>query len=184
MIGVELDHVNRMNLVGLQKGPWSIHQEIPAFLSLSLFMCMSKMYMPSMPNGTDNNMKSMMQMSFYWGTDAIVLFPRWPDNSVGMYILAIIFVFLLAMAIEVLSNQPLIKPGTSPLLGGLIQAIVHFFRISFVYMVMLAVMSFNGGIFIAAVVGHTLGFFIAKSRALALANREEDKGSSSVRNNV
>ncbi|XP_068486369.1 copper transporter 6-like [Phaseolus vulgaris] len=140
--------------------------------------------MPSMPNGTDNNMKSMMQMSFYWGTDATVLFSGWPHNNVGMYILAVIFVFLLAMAIEVLSNQPLIKPGTSPLLGGLIQAIVHFFRISFVYMVMLAVMSFNGGIFIAAVVGHTLGFFIAKSRALALANREEDKGSSSVRNNV
>jgi len=141
--------------------------------------------MGSMVNGTYNMKSMMMQMSFYWGKDAIVLFPGWPDTSVGMYILAIIFVILLAMAIEVLSNQPLVKPGTSPLLGGLVQAIVHFFRISFVYMVMLAVMSFNGGIFIAAVVGHTLGFFIAKSRALALASKEEeDKGSSSVRNNV
>lgn len=144
-------------------------------------------YMPLMPNGTSNtqsSMQSMMQMSFYWGKDATVLFHGWPGKSVGMYILAIVFVFLLAMAIEVLSNQPLIKPGTSPLVGGLMQAFVQFFRISFVYMVMLAVMSFNGGIFIAAVVGHTLGFFIAKSRALALVNKEEDKGSSSVRNNV
>ncbi|CAJ1802157.1 unnamed protein product [Sphenostylis stenocarpa] len=139
--------------------------------------------MPSV-NGTTDNMPRMMQMSFYWGTDAIVLFRGWPDHVVGMYILAILFVFLLAMATEVLSNQPLIKPGTSPFVGGLIQSIVHLFRISFVYMVMLAVMSFNGGIFIAAVFGHTLGFFIAKFRALALANKEDDKRASSVRNNV
>ncbi|WVZ04971.1 hypothetical protein V8G54_018317 [Vigna mungo] len=140
--------------------------------------------MPLMPNGTSDMQCCMMQMSFYWGKEATVLFRGWPGNSVGMYILAIILVFFLTMAVEVLSNQPLIKPGTSPLVGGLMQAFVQFFRISFVYMVMLAVMSFNGGIFISAVAGHTLGFFIAKFRALALVNKEEDKGPSSVRNNV
>ncbi|RDX71455.1 Copper transporter 3, partial [Mucuna pruriens] len=143
------------------------------------------MYMPtgedmSKSNGTNN---MMMQMSFYWGKDAIVIFPDWPNHNIGMYILAILFVFFLAVASEVLSNQPLIKPGTSPLVGGLIQATFHLFRVSFTYLLMLAVMSFNAGIFIAAVLGHSLGFFIAKSRALAIVNREH-KGSSSITNDV
>ncbi|XP_061376371.1 copper transporter 6-like [Gastrolobium bilobum] len=133
-----------------------------------------------MPYGNNNMMMMMtkMHMSLYWGKDAIVLFPGWPNQSVGMYILAILFVFFLAMIAEVMSNQPIIKRGTSPIIGGLIQAIFYVFRISFLYLVMLAVMSFNLGIFIAAVAGHTLGFFIAKYRALASANREQQHGSS------
>ncbi|KAJ1376331.1 Ctr copper transporter [Sesbania bispinosa] len=119
-----------------------------------------------------------MHMNLYWGKDAIVLFSGWPNHSVAMYILAILFVFFLAMFAEVLSNQPTIKRGTNPIKGGLAQATIFFFRISFLYLVMLAVMSFNLGIFIAAVAGHTLGFFFAKSRALAIANRSEQRGSS------
>ncbi|TKY45367.1 Copper transporter 6 [Spatholobus suberectus] len=124
-----------------------------------------------MSHGTDNSMK--MHMSLYWGKDAIVLFSGWPKHSVGHYILAILFVFFLAMIAELLSNQPSIKRGTNPIVGGLTQATFFVFRISFLYLVMLAVMSFNLGVFIAAVAGHTLGFFFAKSRALALANREQ-----------
>ncbi|KAK7256816.1 hypothetical protein RIF29_30332 [Crotalaria pallida] len=127
-----------------------------------------------MSNSTSNNMMMQMQMSFYWGRDAIVLFSGWPNHSVGMYILAILFVFFLAMTAEALSNQPVIKHRTtSPITGGLILASVYFFRICFIYMVMLSVMSFNLGIFIAAVAGHSLGFFITKARALAIANRED-----------
>ena len=129
-----------------------------------------------MPDG-NNNMMMNMQMSFYWGKDAIVLFSGWPKNSLGMYILAIVFVFFLAMAAEVLSNKPALRRGTNPVTGGLIQAAVYAFRISFIYLVMLAVMSFNVGIFIAAVAGNTVGFFVAKSRALAVANRDESGSS-------
>lgn len=129
------------------------------------------------PNGTTTMMMNM-QMSFYWGRKATVLFSGWPNNNLGMYILAILFVFFLAMAAEVLSNQPPIKRGTNPLIGGLIQSSVHFFRIVFIYLLMLAVMSFNVGIFIAAVLGHTLGFFVARSRAIAVANGEDERSSS------
>lgn len=130
-----------------------------------------------MANGT-TNMIMNMQMSFYWGKNAVVLFSGWPNNSLGMYILAILFVFFLALAAEVLSNQPPIKRGTNPLKGGLIQSGVYFFRIGFIYLLMLAVMSFNVGIFIAAVLGHSLGFFVARSRAIAVANAEDQRSSS------
>ncbi|KAL2337900.1 hypothetical protein Fmac_012346 [Flemingia macrophylla] len=125
--------------------------------------------------GTHNSMK--MHMSLYWGKDAIVLFSGWPKHSVGHYILAILVVFFLAVIAEVISNKPSIKPGTNPIVGGFTQAMLYVFRISFLYLIMLAVMSFNLGIFIAAVAGHTLGFFITKFRALSLANREQQASS-------
>ncbi|CAJ2670613.1 copper transporter 6-like protein [Trifolium pratense] len=127
-----------------------------------------------MSNGTTNMMMNM-QMSFYWGRKATVLFSGWPNNNLGMYILAILFVFFLAMTAEILSNQPPIKRGTNPLVGGLIQSCVHFFRIGFIYLLMLAVMSFNVGIFFAAVFGHTLGFFVTRSRAIYVANGEDQR---------
>ncbi|CAL5210946.1 unnamed protein product [Lathyrus oleraceus] len=117
--------------------------------------------------------KMQMHMTLYWGKDAIVLFPGWPNESVGMYILAFCFVFFLALVVEFLPNKPTIKQGTNHIKGGLIQATIYFFRISFLYLVMLAVMSFNIGIFIAAVAGHTLGFFLVKSHAISAANKEQ-----------
>ncbi|XVF76724.1 hypothetical protein PTKIN_Ptkin13bG0289500 [Pterospermum kingtungense] len=113
-------------------------------------------------------MKSMdMHMSFYWGKDATILFSGWPESNSGMYVLAFFFVLLLGAAIEVLSMLPAIKPGTRPVLGALTQASVYAVRMCFAYMVMLSVMSYNLGIFIAAIAGHAIGFFIVKFRALA-----------------
>lgn len=126
--------------------------------------------------------KMKMHMSLYWGKDAIVLFSGWPNHNIGMYILAMLFVFFLAMFAELMSYKPnFIKRGaiTSPIKGSLIHATIYAFRIGFLYLVMLAVMSFNLGIFIAAVAGHTLGFFLVKYRAIAVANREQNHHGSS-----
>ncbi|KAF5471596.1 hypothetical protein F2P56_008375 [Juglans regia] len=137
----------------------------------------------TMPNGGMSN-HMMMHMSFYWGKDAIVLFSGWPNQNLGMYVLALFFVFLLALAIEVLSILPAVKPGTKPIMGGLAQATVYAFRMGLAYLVMLSVMSFNLGIFIAAVAGHALGFFIIKTRAIAIAKPAENISSTSIMSKV
>ncbi|WCJ20417.1 copper transporter 2 [Euphorbia peplus] len=126
--------------------------------------------MPGMTNMTNNtggmppHHKMMMHMTFYWGKEALILFKRWPGDRSGMYFLSLIVVFVLAFFVEFLSHSQIIKSGSSNLSAGVIQTLMHFIRVGLAYMVMLAVMSFNVGVFLVAVVGHTLGFLIFGSR--------------------
>ncbi|KAF8396821.1 hypothetical protein HHK36_018454 [Tetracentron sinense] len=115
------------------------------------------MKMP-MPNGM------MMHMTFFWGKNVEILFPGWPEKNLGMYILALFFVFLLALAVEILSFSHAVKPGSNPTKTGLTQAAIHALRMGLAYLVMLSVMSFNAGIFLVAVAGHAVGSFIIKFR--------------------
>ncbi|KAH7843651.1 hypothetical protein Vadar_019132 [Vaccinium darrowii] len=109
----------------------------------------------------------LMRMAFYWGKHVEFLFPGWPGSSTGMYALGIIFVFGLAVIGEWLSHcSRNIKPGTNRVASGFFQAGIHAVRAGFAYMVILAVMSYNGGVFIAAVVGHAVGFLLFGSRVL------------------
>ncbi|KAE8705647.1 Copper transporter 6 [Hibiscus syriacus] len=108
----------------------------------------------------------MMHMSFFWGKNAEILFSGWPGrHGAGMYALALIFIFLLAFLVEWLSHCRLIKPGSSDnVSAGIKQTLLYGIRIGLAYLVMLAVMSFNGGVFLVAVLGHTLGFLLFGSR--------------------
>ncbi|KAF5193830.1 Copper transporter [Thalictrum thalictroides] len=116
-------------------------------------------------NGTMHH-KMMMHMTFFWGKNAEVLFSGWPGTSVGMYVFALIIVFVLSMLIEWLSHSQFIKnsSSTSHISAGIVQTVMHTIRVGLSYLVMLALMSFNGGIFLMAVAGHSLGFFIFGSR--------------------
>ncbi|KAI3489999.1 hypothetical protein L1887_45914 [Cichorium endivia] len=102
----------------------------------------------------------MMHMAFFWGKNGEILFPGWPGTNSGMYALVLIFVFLLAFLVELLSHSNFGRKGSSPVAVGLVQTLVHTLRAGLAYMVMLAVMSFNGGVFLVAVAGHALGFFV------------------------
>ncbi|KAM7258661.1 hypothetical protein ACFE04_014402 [Oxalis oulophora] len=108
--------------------------------------------------------KMMMHMTFYWGTNSLILFTGWPGESKGMYALALLMVFVFAFFIEFMLHTRFLKKESNNVVAGLIQTCMHILRVGLAYLVMLAVMSFNGGVFIAAVAGHTLGFLFFGSR--------------------
>ncbi|XVF19965.1 hypothetical protein REPUB_Repub11eG0156900 [Reevesia pubescens] len=115
-------------------------------------------------SGMHHHEMMMMHMTFFWGKNAEILFSGWPGTRAGMYALALIFIFLLAFLVEWISHSRLIKPGSSDVSAGLMQTLLHAMRVGLAYLVMLAVMSFNGGVFLVAVAGHTLGFLLFGSR--------------------
>ncbi|KAF3454624.1 hypothetical protein FNV43_RR05072 [Rhamnella rubrinervis] len=127
-------------------------------------------------NGTEgmhDHKMMMMHMTFFWGKNAEILFSKWPGTRTGMYVLALIFVFVLSVLVEWLSHCRLIKPGSTQLAAGLIQTVLHAMRVGLAYMVMLAVMSFNVGVFLVAVAGHTVGFLLFGSRVFKKSDTEK-----------
>ncbi|CAL5426773.1 unnamed protein product [Camellia sinensis] len=109
--------------------------------------------------------KMMMHMTFFWGKNALILFPGWPGTDSRMYALALVCVFLFSVLVEWLSYCNLGREGGSNrVASGLTMTAVHAVRVGLANMVMLALMSFNVGVFLVAVAGHALGFFFFGSR--------------------
>ncbi|KAL8141021.1 hypothetical protein V2J09_007042 [Rumex salicifolius] len=120
----------------------------------------------------------MMHMTFFWGKNTEVLFDGWPGRKgAAMYAACLAVVFFLAVLVEWLSNCRLIKPGTHHVAAGLTRTLMHTLRIGLAYLVMLAVMSFNGGVFLAAVAGHAVGFLIFGSRVSKKAEQKSNGNS-------
>lgn len=113
---------------------------------------------------TSMNM-AMSHMTFFWGKNSEILFSGWPGTRTGMYVLALVSVFVLSVILEWLSNcQRFKKERCGDFSGGLIRTMVHGIRVALAYLLMLAIMSFNVGVFIVAIVGHSLGFFLFGTR--------------------
>ncbi|MED6120957.1 hypothetical protein PIB30_025583 [Stylosanthes scabra] len=108
---------------------------------------------------------NFMHMTFFWGTKSEVLFAQWPGDSRVMYALALLLVFVMSFLVEWLSHTRFVKPGSKNIVAGLVQTILHLLRVGLAYLVMLALMSFNGGVFLVALFAHALGFFLFRSRA-------------------
>ncbi|XP_078149717.1 copper transporter 1-like [Carex rostrata] len=113
--------------------------------------------------------KRYTSMTFFWGNKAEVLFSGWPGDRGGMYALALIVVFFLAAGTEMVSSNRVDRYTNGK---SVVQTVVHTVRVGLMYVLMLAVMSFNGGIFIAACIGHAVGFFIFKS---AIWSKQRDE---------
>ncbi|KAL8516257.1 hypothetical protein ACS0TY_014788 [Phlomoides rotata] len=127
----------------------------------------------SMVDHDDHPMTSMAMthMTFFWGKNSEILFSGWPGERTGMYVLALILVFILALLIEWLSSFQ--RKKCDEFYGGLVRTVVHGLRVGLGYFVMLAVMSFNVGLLIVAIGGHTLGFFLFGTRVF---KNGSDKG--------
>lgn len=115
--------------------------------------------------------KILTHLTFYWGHDAEVLFSGWPGKNPFMYALLLTFVLGIAVGVEWLSHSNIIKPGTSGLVTRVMRTGLYTVRSALSYMVMLSVMSFNGGVFLAAIAGHALGFLIFGSKAMRRSSR-------------
>ncbi|KAJ4788461.1 hypothetical protein LUZ62_039707 [Rhynchospora pubera] len=113
--------------------------------------------------------KHYTSMTFFWGRKAEVLFTDWPGDRRGMYALALIVVFLLGVVTEMISSHRVDRLTHKK---GLAQTAVHTLRVGLMYLLMLAVMSFNGGIFIAACVGHAVGFLLFRSKIFGKQEEE------------
>ncbi|KAL1361810.1 hypothetical protein HN51_010131 [Arachis hypogaea] len=116
----------------------------------------------------DGKRQHFMHMTFFWGTKSEVLFAQWPgDSQYWMYTLALLFVFIMSFLVEWLSHTRFTKPGSRNIVAGLVQTLLYLLRVGLAYLVMLALMSFNGGVFLVAVLAHALGFFLFRSRAFS-----------------
>ncbi|XP_030524159.2 copper transporter 1-like [Rhodamnia argentea] len=115
----------------------------------------------------------MMHMTFYWGTRAEILFSGWPDARIAMYAVALLFVFALCVLVEWLSHCRLLlaKPGVAV---GVFRSLLHALRMGLAYLAMLALMSFNAGVFLAAVAGHAVGFLAFASGAFGRLGYAEE----------
>ncbi|TKW17009.1 hypothetical protein SEVIR_5G337400v4 [Setaria viridis] len=109
--------------------------------------------------------KRYIHMTFYWGKNSEILFTLWPGADGGMYALALVAVFALAVLLEFLGSRrldsllPTAAAGANKrVAAGAARAAVHALRMGGAYLLMLALMSFNGGVLLVAVAGHAAGF--------------------------
>ncbi|GAA0183341.1 secondary carrier transporter [Lithospermum erythrorhizon] len=122
----------------------------------------------------------MMHMTFYWGIQATILFDSWKTNSWLSYLPSLLALFLVAIfyqfneqnRLNLKKNPSKSTTITTPLLdskgsrwsaakiGG---AILFGVNSSIGYLLMLAIMSFNGGVFVAIVLGLAVGYFFFRS---------------------
>lgn len=139
-------------------------------------------------NGTmDSSSNMVMHMSFFWGEKVTILFSSWTTSNAGEYAAAIIATFLFCLLHEFLttlrvtvianatqsSSKTPDSPGNSPgvpllqrftgqlAIGSkLIGSLLYGVNVASAYILMLVIMTFNLGLFLAVVLGLAAGFLL------------------------
>ncbi|XP_073129400.1 copper transporter 5 [Henckelia pumila] len=120
----------------------------------------------------------MMHMTFYWGRKVTILFDFWKTDSWISYLLSLAACFLISLFYQYMENRRLQfkKPpppsSSTPLISSKLKkwsparfagAILFGLNSAIGYLLMLAIMSFNGGVFIAVVLGLGVGYLLFRS---------------------
>ncbi|KAF0919165.1 hypothetical protein E2562_028463 [Oryza meyeriana var. granulata] len=112
--------------------------------------------------GAHGRRKRYMHMTFYWGKNSEILFTGWPGANGGMYALALVAVFALAVLLEFLGSSR-VSSSLSSRRRAAAAGAVHAMRVGVAYLLMLALMSFNVGVLLAAVAGHAVGYLVFRA---------------------
>ncbi|OVA01400.1 Ctr copper transporter [Macleaya cordata] len=126
----------------------------------------------------------MMHMTFYWGKNVTLLLDSWRTDSWLSYGLTLLACFIFSVFYQYLEdrrlrlkivanskpsppsmNTPLLFPariGSNPV-KKFAMAMLFGVNSAIGYLLMLAVMSFNGGVFIAVILGLAFGYLFFRS---------------------
>ncbi|KAB2627793.1 copper transporter 5.1 [Pyrus ussuriensis x Pyrus communis] len=133
----------------------------------------------------------MMHMTFYWSRQVTLLFDSWKTDTWTSYSLTLLACLLVPAFYQYLENlrvrikrsasssspksesdAPIRTPLLAAKLGGaggrfsagrLAESVLFGVNSAIGYMIMLAIMSFNGGVFVAIVVGLAIGYLAFRS---------------------
>ena len=123
-------------------------------------------------NNANTTMKShmVMHMTFYGGQKVVILFDQWRTTTWGYYILSLLALFVIAIIYQYLQAKLTLLGQTCsspPYAGSLFTRVFHsaFFAltVSIAYFLMLAMMTFNAGVFVVIMLGFGFGFFFFHS---------------------
>jgi copper transporter 1 len=141
----------------------------------------------------------MMHMTFYWGIGATLLFDQWVTKTVFQYLLSLVAIFLFGILHEYFYNLRVVlnskKSGpptrhhldsenTVPFLEkahvppgkakDFLVVLLYGVNAGTGYLLMLLVMSFNGGVFLAVVLGLLVGFALFRSHVASESFNSSD----------
>ncbi|GMY29083.1 copper transporter 5.1 [Fagus crenata] len=132
----------------------------------------------------------MMHMTFYWGKNVTLLVDSWQTTSWTGYSLTLLACFIISVFYQYLEDRrmrfklissakagnptsqidaPLLQGGAGKASGSKLVALrlagaaLFGFNSGIGYLLMLAVMSFNGGVFVAIVLGLAVGYLVFRS---------------------